>query len=315
MLDVTGGATGGAASIPSRIVRAAWRSKSARCSLPLARVGLGEAHACERRLVRGADLVPESHRFGEGLFRARRIAVGEPHPSASEGGAGGQRFALEPGGDELQLVGGRSGPADVAGRDLDLDLRLEQRRALQVGVRWSLLRRHPQGALEGVSDGGGRGGHVSLGQTHQRETRLGIPPGAMSGQQRFLRAGDVSLVESDPSELVERPPELASQVRAQFLAGHERLRSPPRCTTRAAGGSRRGGPGSARGGCRWRSSRTTAPSPRSTPRPRRTGRGPAARTRARSRRPPSRADRGPRRRSPPRPRRAAPDLAGHRRPG
>ena len=116
-------------------------------------VGLGEAEAGERRLVRGADFVPEPHRFGQGLFRARRIAVGEPHPSAGEGGAGDQRLALESGGDELQLVGGRSGPADVAGRDLDLDLRLEQRRALQVGVRWPLLRRHPQGALEGVSDG------------------------------------------------------------------------------------------------------------------------------------------------------------------
>ena len=32
------------------------------------------------------------------------------------------------------------GPVEVADRDLDLDLRLEQRRALQVGVRWPLLR-------------------------------------------------------------------------------------------------------------------------------------------------------------------------------
>ena len=197
-------------------------------------MGVGEAQAGERRLVRGADFVPEPHRFGQGLFRARRVAVGEPHPSAGEGGAGDQRFALESGGDELQFVGGRSGPVDVAGRDLDLDLRLEQRRALQVGVRWSLLGRHPQGALEGVSDRGRRGGRVSLGQTHQRETRLGIPPGAMSGQQGFLRAGDVSLVQPDPSELVQRPPELASQVGAQFLAGHQRLTSPPRGTTRAA---------------------------------------------------------------------------------
>ena len=90
-------------------------------------------------------------------------------------------------------------------------------------VRWPLLRGHPQRALEGVSDGGGRGGRVALGQTHQRETRLRIPPGAMSRQQGFLRAGDVSLVQSDPSELVQRPPELASQVGAQLLAGHECL--------------------------------------------------------------------------------------------
>ena len=51
----------------------------------------------------------------------------------------------------------------------------------------------------------------------------GIPPGAMSGQQGVLRARDVCLVKADPSELVQRPPELASQVRTQFLAGHERL--------------------------------------------------------------------------------------------
>jgi hypothetical protein len=88
-------------------------------------MGIGEAHTCERRLVRGADFVPASHRFGQGLFRARRIAVGEPHPSSRKRGAGGQRFALKSGGYELQLVGGRTGPGDVTGRDLDLDLCLE----------------------------------------------------------------------------------------------------------------------------------------------------------------------------------------------
>jgi hypothetical protein len=70
-------------------------------------VRLGEADACDRRLIGGADFVPESHRFRQGLFRARRIAVGEPHPSSSEGCAGDQRSALESGGDELQFVGGR----------------------------------------------------------------------------------------------------------------------------------------------------------------------------------------------------------------
>ncbi len=186
-------------------------------------MGIGEAQTCERRLVGGADLVPEPHGFGQRLFCAGRIALDEPHPSSSEGGTGDQRFAREAGGDELQLVGRRSGPADVADRDLDLDLRLEQRRALQVGVRWPLLRGHPQRALERVSYGGSRGGRVSLGQAHQSETRLGIPPSTMSGQQGFLRARDVSLVKSDPSELVQRPSELAPQVRAQFLAGHEHL--------------------------------------------------------------------------------------------
>ena len=204
-------------------MRAAWRSKSARCSLPLAWWASARPRRALRRFVGGADFVPQSHRFGQGLFCARRIAVGEPHPSAGVGGAGDQRFALETGGDEIELVGGRSGPVDVAGRDGDLDLRLEQRGALQVGVRWSLLGRHPQGMLEGVSYRGGRGGHVALGQTHQGETRLGVPPGAMSRQQGLLGAGDVSLVQSDPSQLVERPAELAPQVGAQFLAGHQCL--------------------------------------------------------------------------------------------
>ena len=71
-------------------------------------------------------------------------------------------------------------------------------------------------------DGNRRGG-IALGKTHERETGLGIPPRAMSGEQGLLRARDVSPVESDPSELAQRPSELASQVRAQFLAGHERL--------------------------------------------------------------------------------------------
>ena len=114
-------------------------------------------------------------------------------------------------------------PADVAGRDLDLHLRLEQRRALQVGVGWPLLRGHPHGTFDGISYGGSRGGHVALGQTHQRESRLRIPSGAVSGQQGFLGTCDVSFVKADPSELIQRPPELASQVRAQFLAGDERL--------------------------------------------------------------------------------------------
>ena len=123
----------------------------------------------------------------------------------------------------LQLGGGGACPADVAGRDRDLDLRLQQRRALQLGVRWSLLRRHPHRVLEGVPDGGGRRGGVSSGEMHQREARLGVPPGAVSGQQRFLGARDVALVQPDPSELVQRPAQLASQVGPQLLARQQRL--------------------------------------------------------------------------------------------
>jgi Transposase IS116/IS110/IS902 family len=180
------------------------------------RMGLGESRACQRRLVRSADVVPKAYRVGQGLFRFRRITVSEPHPSPGEGGACGQRLVLVPGRDDLQLVGGRPGPTEVARRDRDLDLGFEQRRPLQGGVRWALPRRHSQGAVEGVPDGGGRGGRVPLGQAHQREARLGIPAGAMSGQQGVLGARDVSLVQADPTELAQRPPELAPEVGAQL---------------------------------------------------------------------------------------------------
>ena len=96
-------------------------------------VGFGEAKAGAGCFVGGSDLGPQPRRFGQGLFCARRIAVGEPHPSV--GGAGDQCLAPESGGDDIELVGGRSGPGDVAICDRDLDLRLEQRGALQVGVR------------------------------------------------------------------------------------------------------------------------------------------------------------------------------------
>ena len=57
----------------------------------------------------------------------------------------------------------------------------------------------------------------------QRETRLGLPPDAMRGQEGLLGAVDVSLAQPDPSELAERPAHLPPQVRAQLLAGHQRL--------------------------------------------------------------------------------------------
>ena len=69
-------------------------------------VGLGQAKAGERRLVRGTDFVPQPHRFGQGLFCARHIAVGELHSSSGVSGAGNQGFALETGGDAIELVCG-----------------------------------------------------------------------------------------------------------------------------------------------------------------------------------------------------------------
>jgi 4-oxalocrotonate tautomerase len=46
----------------------------------------------------------------------------------------------------------------------------------------------------------------------------------MCGQECFLRARHIPFVQADPPELVEGPPQLAPQVRAQFVAGDERLR-------------------------------------------------------------------------------------------
>ena len=186
-------------------------------------VSLGEVEAGPGCFVGGSDVGPQSRRFGQGLFCARCIAVGEPHSSAGVSGAGDQRLAPESGGDDIELVGGRSGPVDVPTCDRDLDLRLEQRGALQIGVRWSLLGRHSQGVVEGVSYRVRRTGDVTSGKLHQGKTGFGIPAGPMSGQQRFLGADEISLVKSDPSELVQRPAQLAPQVGAQLLARHQRL--------------------------------------------------------------------------------------------
>ena len=168
--------------------------------------------------------------------------------------------------------------------------------------------------LERVSDGRGRRGGVPLSQPHERQTGLRIPAGAMSSQKRFLGALDVCPAKPDPA----RARSAATPSRGADTGVAPRTRraplSPPPRTTRAAAGSPRGGPGSARGGSRWRSSCTSAPWPRSIPRPWRTARVPAARIRARSRRPQSREDRGHRRPSPPQPRRAARGPARHHRP-
>ena len=45
----------------------------------------------------------------------------------------------------------------------------------------------------------------------------------MSRQQGFLGAGEVSLMQPDPSQLVQRPSQLAPQIGAQFLARHQCL--------------------------------------------------------------------------------------------
>jgi hypothetical protein len=131
--------------------------------------------------------------LGEAPFAVRGVTLGEPHPSPSKRRAGDQGLALESHRHQPQLFGGRAGSVDVAGRELDLHLRLEKGCPVQAAVRRPLLRWHSQGSLERVSYRRGRRGHVSFGQVHERETRLGIPSGAMCGEQGLLGAFDVSL--------------------------------------------------------------------------------------------------------------------------
>jgi hypothetical protein len=172
--------------------------------------GFSKHQPSERRLIRGSDLAPQTDSLGAQSLPIRRIARGESHPSLSESRAGDQRLAVESSGYQLQFVGGGAGFGEVSSSDLDLDLRLEQRRPLQVRIRWQLLGGHAQGVLERVSNGGRCRGHVALGKTHQRETGLRVPPGAMSGQKRLFGAFDVSLAKSDPPELAQGPAHLAS---------------------------------------------------------------------------------------------------------
>ena len=76
--------------------------------------------------------------------------------------------------------------------------------------------------------------HVSLSQPHERETGLRIPAGLVSGEEGFLCAFDVSFQQADPSELAQRPPELAPQVGAQLFARQQEPPSLPRRKTPAA---------------------------------------------------------------------------------
>ena len=58
-----------------------------------------------------------------------RMAGGQLHPSPRECCRSRERLALEARPDTRQLRGRRPGGIEVPGRDLDLDLRLEKRRA------------------------------------------------------------------------------------------------------------------------------------------------------------------------------------------
>jgi hypothetical protein len=71
-----------------------------------------------RRPVRGADFVPQSHRFGERRFRVRSVALSKAHPSSSEVALPATRPAPD-----LSAIGARltrSGDRDLGGLPVTL---------------------------------------------------------------------------------------------------------------------------------------------------------------------------------------------------
>ena len=89
----------------------------------------------------------------------------------------------------------------VAGRDRDLGLRLEERRSAKLGVRRKLLGRDRERMLERVADGIGGERDVALGEVHERETGLRVPADLVRRAKGLLRAADVSPAQADSAEL------------------------------------------------------------------------------------------------------------------
>ena len=83
------------------------------------------------------------------------------------------------------------GPARIASGNLDLYLRLEERRAPEVRKRRQLLRGHVKRMIEGFPNQGQGQRQVTLSETHQGEAWLRIPPRLVGRQERFLRARSV----------------------------------------------------------------------------------------------------------------------------
>ena len=75
--------------------------------------------------------------------------------------------------------------------------------------------------LEGFADGRDGRRHISLGKPDQGQTGLWIPPGFLGREERRFCAVDVSFDQSDTPDLGQRPPELASEIRAQLIARGE----------------------------------------------------------------------------------------------
>ena len=100
--------------------------------VPFGSMCVRQAHPADRRLVGRANSAPLTDRAFEVGAGPGGVACGQPHLAMREDRRGRQRPALEDCCDARELLGGRSGPLDVPGGDLNLHLRREQRRPAEV---------------------------------------------------------------------------------------------------------------------------------------------------------------------------------------
>jgi hypothetical protein len=77
--------------------------------------------------------------------------------------------------------------------------------------------------VEGVANRRGGTRHVAVRQMQQGKTRLRIPSRTVSRQKCFLCALEIASAEANAAKLGQRPAELSPEIRAQFLAGEQRL--------------------------------------------------------------------------------------------
>ena len=108
--------------------------------VPLGPMCVPEAHSSARGLVGRTNLTPLMGRDFEAAPSAGAVTCRQSYLSEREGRAGRQRLAFEDCRDAGELVGGRLGPVEIPSGDLDLHLRLEDRRPTEVGIGRQLLR-------------------------------------------------------------------------------------------------------------------------------------------------------------------------------
>ena len=124
--------------------------------------------------------------------RTRQVARGQPYASVGHGRVGRQRPALERRGNSGELVGRVAGTDEVASGHVDLHARGEQGSAAQVGVRRELFGGDGHGMVESGTNGRRRQSNVALSQAHSGQSGLWVPPGFAGGEERLLRALEVT---------------------------------------------------------------------------------------------------------------------------